>query len=387
VTTTAIGLMAAYGISQTPLFFRYKNVSELPSSWFRTRKTIRGRLISVRVVKVDREASQPIQCQVRHASPVESILPTSWYNQLMKWHPSTSTLGLRPDEREDELLQVEIAGIRSFSMPTPEKADSSQVLSTLAPSAPSSSSLLAAMDPSMVHGVSSSTDNNDKNNSALDSSALSSTSFQSQETPLPSELEWLHQFAKERPFISCQLLGRRVPILSLEEDNTSHSKKRRIPDFFQDADEHETESRAVDLNDPLAPQLAICRLYYRSSSSVTDYLWQLVFPVDMAKSMVQMGRATVVSDGEGLVTNDTINKSAAQSTHRLADTTNTVKDLQADVHYLEQLHKAEHQAVAEQRGMWQKASIREQRVDIVQEVEFQQHAPWYQKLWRWMRGG
>ena len=46
-TISTITLLTAYGISKTPIFFRYKNVSEIPTSFFTSRKTIYGRIVHV----------------------------------------------------------------------------------------------------------------------------------------------------------------------------------------------------------------------------------------------------------------------------------------------------------------------------------------------------
>jgi hypothetical protein len=105
-----IGLLTVYGLSHTPLFFRYRTVAELPSSYFSARKCIKGRLI--RAVPAT-ESDQAITCYIRHLSPAERFLSKSWFDWLMKIHPSSAILGKRPDQSERELLRVEIAGIRS----------------------------------------------------------------------------------------------------------------------------------------------------------------------------------------------------------------------------------------------------------------------------------
>ena len=71
-----------------------------------------------------------------------------------------------------------------------------------------------------------------------------------------------------------------------------------------------------------------------------------------------------------------------------SDTTESVRDLQADAADMQQLAAAEYEAARESRGQWADASIRHARPDVVQEVEFQTQAAWWQKLWRRLvRGG
>jgi hypothetical protein len=44
------------------------------------------------------------------------LLSKSWYDWVMRLRPKASALGIRPGELDDELLLVEIAGVRSVSM-------------------------------------------------------------------------------------------------------------------------------------------------------------------------------------------------------------------------------------------------------------------------------
>ncbi len=46
-TISTIVLLTAYGISKTPIFFRFKNVAEIPTTFFTSRKIIHGRLVHV----------------------------------------------------------------------------------------------------------------------------------------------------------------------------------------------------------------------------------------------------------------------------------------------------------------------------------------------------
>ena len=46
-TTATVVFLTAYGLSQTPIFFRFKKVVDIPSSYFARRKTMHGRLVHV----------------------------------------------------------------------------------------------------------------------------------------------------------------------------------------------------------------------------------------------------------------------------------------------------------------------------------------------------
>lgn len=47
VAFASIGLLAAYGLSHSPLLFRYRTVSDIPARSFQNRRTLVGRLIRV----------------------------------------------------------------------------------------------------------------------------------------------------------------------------------------------------------------------------------------------------------------------------------------------------------------------------------------------------
>ena len=46
-TFATITLLTAFGLSRTPIFFRHKRVSEIPSHFFSRRRTIYGRIVHV----------------------------------------------------------------------------------------------------------------------------------------------------------------------------------------------------------------------------------------------------------------------------------------------------------------------------------------------------
>ncbi len=46
-TFATITLLTAFGLSRTPVFFRYKRVSDIPSTHFSRRRTIYGRIVHI----------------------------------------------------------------------------------------------------------------------------------------------------------------------------------------------------------------------------------------------------------------------------------------------------------------------------------------------------
>lgn len=123
-TFSTILLMTAYGISQTPLFFRYKSIEQIPSSFFRKRKRLYGRLVHV----VEREKKQrnhygandshvsnveeePITCYIRHLTPVERLLNRNYFDFILGKQNDGVNDSSADEVRRKDLLKVEIAGI------------------------------------------------------------------------------------------------------------------------------------------------------------------------------------------------------------------------------------------------------------------------------------
>ena len=306
VAAATIGALTVYGISQTPLFFRYRTVADIPSTLFRGRRKIKGRLLRSSTAT---DANQPIRVHVRHLSPLERVLSKRLFDALLKWHPAAA-VGVRPQDNKRDLLQVEIAGIRSTEY-------------------------------YLSSGSSSSS-------SAYDAPG-----------------EWLNRLAANHTVVTMQLLGRRVVWNPPNEQSASslpEAKKRQIPGL----------STGNSITDENANQIAVARLYYRPKPTQ-------LFPTDLAYSMVRWGRADICANG--------LYGTHASSNERLLDTTQDVKDVQADAKYMDELAKAEYQAAAETRGMWADSSIRQKRSDLLAEVDFQEKATLWQKLWRRLRGG
>lgn len=170
--------------------------------------------------------------------------------------------------------------------------------------------------------------------------------------------DWLRQLAEDHALVQCQLLARKVPNVVIEDNNR---KKRKIPEFSDDTE----PSYGID-------QAAIGRLYYRPT-------WTALFPRDIGAEMVQSGRASASSSS-------LYPRTDAPAAERLVDTTHNVKDLKYDAAYLASLSRLEFVAAKGSYGMWGDSTVRQRRSDVVDEVEFQEHATMWQKVWRWIRG-
>ncbi len=113
-TFASIALLTAYGISKTPIFFRYRRVSDIPSSIITKRKSIHGRI--VHILKTDAASSNEegsIVCLVRHLSPMGRLLNRSGFEFMARMSPHSQVH--KQDKLEDykDLLKVEIAAVRA----------------------------------------------------------------------------------------------------------------------------------------------------------------------------------------------------------------------------------------------------------------------------------
>lgn len=101
---SSIVLLSAYGISNTPLFFRFRTVSEIPVSYFVNRRRLYGRIIGIN----KNHENNALQVYVRHLSPVGQVLPKAWFDFFMKASPLAGSSTQKPEESKNDLLRIEI---------------------------------------------------------------------------------------------------------------------------------------------------------------------------------------------------------------------------------------------------------------------------------------
>jgi hypothetical protein len=323
---SSIALLTAYGISNTPLFFRFRTVSEIPASYFLGRRRLYGRIIGVRSNNEHRvgDSSSSIEILVRNLSPVGLLLPTRWFEFLMTLSPSnqfSQTGGnnkkVRPGESKNELLRVQIAGIQSPS--------------------------LTRQDYNPEY--------------------------------------FLERLAKQRELVSMILLGRKVPIL---RDNNDEQSRRQVTSLLlelgksnsTDNNKIDEVSNVLESAEYKEQQIAICRLSYRPKQ------WQ-IFPTDIAKALVEAGNANV---GQSMLQPSHTASSDNIGT-KIVDTSQRIQDLRNDVKYLDSLAQSEFEAAKKSMGMWSVPEVRKMKREVVEEVDFQTKANIFQKFWRWIRGG
>jgi hypothetical protein len=110
-------LLTAYGVSNTPLFFRFRTVSEIPASYFVNRRRLYGRIICVNKSNSNNERS--LEVHIRHLSPVGQVLPKVWYDFFMRASPLAARLAQsrstqKPEESKSELLRIKIGQCKIY---------------------------------------------------------------------------------------------------------------------------------------------------------------------------------------------------------------------------------------------------------------------------------
>jgi len=202
----SITLLTCYGISKTPLFFRYKNVSEIPSFSFRNRQTIHGRIVHIvepkKASSVERNAEEPIVCLVRQLSPVRRLWNKSTYENFME------TRKLQRHDKDHDLIKVEIAGIKA---------------------------------PPLYHTA------------AAQNGREEGTNYEN----------YLKRLASDRIPVSCTLISRRILKLVQNDGNLNQSHGARSGSIISSSS---SQWDGIHL-DPEYNQVAIAKIKYRSGNS------------------------------------------------------------------------------------------------------------------------
>lgn len=341
-----VGVLGAYAISQTPLFFRYRNVAEIPSSFFRNRRrTLTGRLMicnhhsesSPHVPSVVSLANrESIIVYMRHLSPIEHLLSKYWLDRILKFYPSAHFSKHKREETPPELIKIQVAGVMYPDVPNDstsmDQSHTSSIFRLIAPK----------NYPDLAHNQ-----------------------------EISAGKEWISKLSEQRTFVTCQLMGRIVP---KRRDKTSPDstttgkpwKKRRIPGIAnEDAPLRKGEE------DDGGNQIAVAKLFYRPK----PMQWMRT---DLAESMVLQGLA--VASDDGLYQH-------SSETAIVLDTIDNPKLLRRDAAYMGRLGTAEYRAAHEVRGAWSDPRYRSLRDDVVDEAKFQQAASVLQKAWRWITQG
>lgn len=316
----------AYGISNTPLFFRYRTVAAIPRSYFVGRRRLYCRIIGIHRdananFSAEGNENKAIQIWVRHLSPIGMLLPTAWFESLMRISPSNSKFsrglvigGGKAEESNSELLRLQIAGVQ-----TPPLTDDSY-------------------DPE----------------------------------------RFLERLAKKRTLVSCQLLGRRVGVPKERDEEFDHRNKHpSSSNIHGDSSPGSSDDNMDDC------QVALCRLTYRPYWQLfkTDVAETLV---KVGNANVASNILNHSSSSYNSGTSDKVLAGTFKT--KITDTSQRIQDIRRDIKYLDRLEILEFEAAQKSIGMWSIPAVRQIKEDIVDEVDFQAKANPLQKIWRRIRG-
>jgi endonuclease YncB( thermonuclease family) len=195
--------------------------------------------------------------------------------------------------------------------------------------------------------------------------------------------KFLSSLADERALVSFQLLGREVPLL---RNSSTSDGKRQLSSVLQELDDRDSNgnnkidevSRIVQSSAYNEQQVAVCRLSYRPNR------WQ-IFSTDIAEALVKAGNANVASTVLQSSTSAAGDNNSV--TTKIIDSSQRIQDLRKDVAYIDRLVRTEFEAAKQSVGMWSVPEVRDLKTEVLEEVEFQQKANIFQKIWRRMRGG
>jgi hypothetical protein len=380
VTVVSIAALTIYSISQTPFFFRYRSVQDIPSHYFQRRKWIRGRLIPapskveanplpsrpsnpLRIVQTvphhspnQSTTEQPVLCYIRHLSPIESWMskarwlryrnlttPLSWSTLLP---PKQVGAGTDFSERDDEeLIPIHIVGIQYPPLSAPPAAVSHPAHLALASLRTTSHAPSAGNDT-------------------------------------------IQQLSRQHLLVRCQLYGRVVPNQRSHDPYTQRTK-RPIPNLIPPPDAVKEEEEEGENQIALAKVLVqIEEDIDMARRPVTWWSWGwswLRRPryEDLGEQLVRQGQAVLADDLLWTPPEMKLRLAAA-----IGDSTNNTsqRQRQEDVKYVTQLTRAEYEAAAAQVGIWSLEQYRNERMDVMEELQLQQQQQdtFVHRIWQWL---
>ena len=126
-TISTVLLLGAYGVANTPLFYRCTSIMDIPQKMFYKRKWLHGRLVAtvatpspstantLKLRSSNAERALPMVVLFRHSSPMERLLTQSAFNKLLSFTGKSSSPGLLYSSANPSrnLLPIEVAGIQA----------------------------------------------------------------------------------------------------------------------------------------------------------------------------------------------------------------------------------------------------------------------------------
>jgi hypothetical protein len=118
-TLSSVLLLSAYSMSQSPLFYRYRKIQDIPVSYFTRRRYLICRLLPFEkkdtafnnlAPNKTTDVFSPIYLKVRHLSPVSRFLPKSHYEFALQHSPSLHRI-----HDPNHCIRIQLYGISQYS--------------------------------------------------------------------------------------------------------------------------------------------------------------------------------------------------------------------------------------------------------------------------------
>ena len=368
-TVSSVLLLGVYGVVNTPLFYRYKSIMDIPTKMFIKRKWIHGRIVGVlengRTIggSLSGQSSRgsnwsATQSDASRQGGIASLLSPSL--QRNKPTDDANKRNNTADPDDIEATQQPIIVLFRHSSPLERLLTQSAMDKVVSFTGNSSSRLLYSSSnphrnllPIEVAGIAS---------PPISSSSMLSTSLTGTST---GEYPVLNELIEQKTKVSLQLLAQRT----IGDDSTS---------------KHPEEGKNLP-SDGSIENTAICHVHYRKPK-------QWFATTNAALEMVQKGQACasgVVIPLSNVDDNDTKASNRSKENTKIIDYDPTIKQLQNDTQYISQLDEAEYTAWKSKLGVWSSKQMRELRTDYVEESEKEQ-SRWLvwnmlKRGWYWIR--
>ncbi|KAK1745791.1 hypothetical protein QTG54_003715 [Skeletonema marinoi] len=346
-TFSTVFLLGAYGVANTPLFYRYKNLNDIASKVFTKRQRIHGRIVGVldstnnNVAGSGRQFVSSSSQSSKHwndvAASSSSTLNNSDDNSTQPQQQRPITILFRHSSPMERLLtQSAMDKILQF---TSSSGKSSSPSGLLYSSSNTHRNLLPIELAGVVSPPTIATTNHHSASSVLSATLTNGASSTSTSAPSPQVPEVLQSLIEKKARISLQMLALRTSSTNGTDQSTSSSMM----------DENNMHS-------------AICHLNYRKPN-------QWFSTTKLGLELVQRGQALVNQDGLVIPTKDDNNAA-------LIDFNPTVKQLQTDSTFISLLEEAEFAAWKSKEGVWSSSQMRELRKEYVEEEEHLNSSLW-----------
>ena len=345
-TFSTVLLLGAYGIANTPLFYRYKHVMDIPISSFTKRKYLHGRIVGVAERSNGMRRSSISTSSSSSSNGLASLLSSSLQRDTI---PSSDSSGRESNEskemHQEVLQQHPIVLLFRHSSPMGRLLSKSAMERLLKFTGQSTTGLLY------------SSANPNRNLLPIELAGLIAPPFTSSPSILSTSLTGtssshtfplIDELIQQKTKVSIKLLAQRVATVS----NQNNKKE---------------EGDRQDMDEDRIQNTAICHLNYKQPK---QYFWQTT---NAGLEMVQKGEAwssgvvVPLSNIEDKGSKD--NSTNVNESTKIIDYHPTVKQLQDDTKYISQLEEAEYTAWQSKIGMWSSKLNREIRKEYIEYEE------------------